>query len=205
MLSHQKSKLSPESLFHGQAEVIARGVARTRLPLPLTTFFPLSSWLLALTGAFDREGNDCVSFSLGCGYPNVCKECLTREHGAWANICEAAAFDCLKRAFFGLGTCRPLQSGSRRLLPELQHNKTLAARESPRSSSACSPTLRCQRNSKPEGRSFASGDKPTSPCQKGRSGSKLRQSKGQHAPACSRSSCTLQYSWKLISLASFVP
>ena len=113
MLSHQKSKLSPEPLLHGQAELVSRGAACTRFPLPLSTFSPLSSWLLALTGAFDREGNDCISFSLGCGYPNVCKESY-REHGAWANICEAAAFDCLKQAFFGLGTCRPPHSGSRK-------------------------------------------------------------------------------------------
>lgn len=204
VLSHQKSKLSPESLLHGQAELVSRGVACTRFPLPLSTFFPLSSRPLALTGAFDREGNDFISFSLACGYPSVCKESY-REHGAWANICETAAFDCLKRAFFGLGTCRPPQSGSRRLLPELQHSKTVAAQESARSSSACCPALRCKRKSKQEERSFASGDKPTSPCQKGRSGSKLSQSKGQHAPRCSRSSCALQYSWKLISLASFVP
>lgn len=102
--SHQKSKLSPESLFHGRAELLSRGVACTCFPLPLSTFFPLSSWLLGLTGALDREGSDCISFSLGCGYPSVCKESY-REHGAWANICETAAFDRLKGAFFG-----PLQS-----------------------------------------------------------------------------------------------
>ena len=186
VLSDQESELSPESVLHGQAELVSRGVACTRFPLPLGTFFPLSRWLLVLTGAFDREGNDCISFSLACGYPNACKEPY-REHGAWANICETAAFDCLKGAFFGLGTCRPPQSGSRRLLPELQQSKTVAAQESARSSSACCPALRCQRNSKQEERSFASGDKPTSPCQKGRSGSKLSQSKGQHAPTCSRS------------------
>lgn len=75
------------------------------------------------------------------------------------------------------GQCRAVGS---RLLPQLHHNKTVAAQESPRSSSARSATLRCQRNRKQEERSFASRGKPTSPCQM-----ELRlQSESEQRSAC---------------------
>lgn len=64
---------------------------------------------LGLAQDFDREGNDCIPFLLGRGYPNFCKKSY-RERGAWVNSCHTAAWHYSKGASFGLHICRALQS-----------------------------------------------------------------------------------------------